>query len=81
MNNIINQTTEVKDGVVVLTQQTEQRLSRAQLIEQIMMCRRRKDDLVNQSKAIKNRYDAECLAEAEFQKMLDMIPEESPETL
>ncbi len=78
MNSILNQSTEVKDGRLVITQQTEQILSRSQIIDQLMMGRRRKEDLVNQSKQIKERYDIECTAETEFLKLLELLPEEEP---
>lgn len=81
MQNIISQETEVRDGVVVLKQQVEQTLTRQQLNEQILASQRRQSDLILQSNAVKSKYEQEKLAESEFRKMLDLLPDETPSQL
>jgi hypothetical protein len=75
----------VIEGKVVITQQTEQKLSKDELIQNKLGLQRRKQQLVEQSKAIKSQYDELCNHEQELDSMIVMLSQvedpESPEVI
>ena len=69
----------VVNGKVVVSQQTEQQLDKDELIQSKLMIQRRKQQLVEQSKAIKTQYDELGVQEAEIDSMIIMLQEQTPQ--
>lgn len=76
MAKLLDRSKEVKDGKLVITQQTEETVDRATILYSITQCQSRMEKYRRDMVQSKANYDAEATKVKEWKEALDMLPVE-----
>lgn len=70
---------KLSENKIVIKKETEERLTKTELLSRLNTLKNEKTSLVEQSKSIKEKFDALIESEKEIEGMIKMFPEEKLE--
>lgn len=66
---------------VIVTKEVKEQLTKTELLSRLNTIKIEKTSLIEQSKAVKQRFDTLVTAEKEIEEMIKMFPEEKLESI